>query len=125
MRAHWATPIHHEGYLFGSSGPGTGNAELRCIEHGTGKLMWSESGLGRSTLLYVDDHLIVLTEHGRLLVIEPSPEAFEVVSDFTPLGPDSKPALKFPAWNAPILSHGVLYVRGKDRLVAFDLRLTK
>ena len=123
MRAHWATPIHHEGYLYGSSGSGTGDAELRCLEHRSGKVMWSEPGLGRSTLLYVDDHLVVLTEHGRLLVIEASPETFEVVSDFTPQGPDSKPALEFPAWNAPILSHGVLYVRGKDRLVAFDLRI--
>ena len=79
-------------------------------QHGTGKLMWSKPGLGRSTLLYVDDHLIVLTEHGRLLVIEPSPEAFEVVSDFTPRGPDAKLALEFPAWNAPVLSRGILYV---------------
>ena len=125
MRAHWATPIHHEGYLFGSSGPGSGDAELRCIEHRSGKLMWSEPGLGRSTLLYVNDRLIVLTEHGRLLVIEAEPEAFEVVSDFTPRGPDSKPTLKFPAWNAPVLSHGILYVRGKDRLVALDLRTAK
>ena len=123
MRAHWATPIHHEGHLYGSSGPGTGDAELRCIEHGSGKLMWSEPGLGRSTLLYVEGHLVVLTEHGRLLVIEASPEAFKVVSDFEPEGRDGKPALEFPAWNAPVLSHGVLYVRGKHRLVAFDLRL--
>ncbi len=84
--------------------------------------MWSEPGLGRSTLLYVDDHLVVLTEHGRLLIIEAGPEAFNLVSHFTPKGPDGRPALKFPARNAPVLSHGVLYVRGKDRLVAFDVR---
>jgi len=85
--------------------------------------MWSQPKLGRSTLLFVDDHFVVLTEHGRLLVIKASPEAFRIVSDFTPQGRDGKPALKFPAWNAPVLSHRVLYVRGKDRLVAFDLRL--
>lgn len=32
-----------------------------------------------------------------------------------------RPLLKHPAWNAPILSHGLLYVRGKDRLVALVL----
>jgi hypothetical protein len=29
--------------------------------------------------------------------------------------------LKRPAWAAPILSHGLLYVRGKDRLVCLEL----
>jgi hypothetical protein len=31
------------------------------------------------------------------------------------------PLLKPPAWAAPILSHGLLYVRGEDRLVCLRL----
>ena len=29
--------------------------------------------------------------------------------------------LKYPAWAAPVLSHGLLYVRGRDRLVCLEL----
>jgi hypothetical protein len=32
-----------------------------------------------------------------------------------------QPLLQYPAWAAPILSHGLLYVRGKDRLVCLQL----
>ena len=38
MQTHWNTSIHHEGYLYGSSGRHTEGAELRCIELATGKV---------------------------------------------------------------------------------------
>ncbi len=33
-----------------------------------------------------------------------------------------RPVLRFPAWNAPILAHGLLYLRGKDQLLCLDAR---
>ena len=51
MRLHWNTPIAIDGYLYGSSGRHTEPAELRCIELATGKLKWSQPGLGRCSLL--------------------------------------------------------------------------
>lgn len=134
MASHWTTPIHHQGYFYGCSGQSGGDATLRCIDRRTGEVQWSQPGLGRSTLLYVDNHFIVLTEYGRLLVIEATPDAFRQVagvdlgdgkgaSPKTPVTAAAKdrPRLRFPAWNAPILAHGFLYVRGKDQLLAFDL----
>jgi hypothetical protein len=35
--------------------------------------------------------------------------------------PESPPLIEPPAWAAPILSHGLLYVRGEDRLVCLRL----
>ena len=32
-----------------------------------------------------------------------------------------KELLEYPAWAAPVLSHGLLYVRGRDRLVCLRL----
>jgi outer membrane protein assembly factor BamB len=121
LASHWSTPIHHDGYVYASSGRNRGDAELRAIDLATGEVRWSEPRLGRSTLLYVDGHFVVLTEGGRLLLIEADPERFSVVSDATLENADGKPLLDFPAWNAPILAHGILYVRGKNRLVALEL----
>ena len=36
-------------------------------------------------------------------------------------GTDPPELLQYPAWAAPILSHGLLYVRGKDRLACFEV----
>ena len=134
MASHWSTPIHHEGYLYGSSGESSGEATLNCVDYATGEVKWSEPGLRRSTLLYVDGHFIVLAEYGELLVIRATPERFDVVSridlgdknapgakDSVSAEDDGRPVLRFPAWNAPVISHGYLYVRGRDRLIAFDL----
>ncbi len=35
--------------------------------------------------------------------------------------PQAAPLLEYPCWAAPILSHGLLYVRGKDRLVCLEV----
>ena len=99
----------------------SGDAELRCVDHRTGEVKWSEPGLSRSTLLLVDGHLVVLTEYGRLLLVRPDPERFRLVGELELLDAKGRTLLRHPAWNAPILSHGLLYVRGKDRLVALEL----
>ena len=136
MMTHWNTPVYHNGYLYGSSGRHTENAELRCIEWKTGKVMWSEPGLTRSSLLYADGHFICQAEYGQLIVFKANPEKYEPVSavELTrpqvagpAVGPAPKvPAadkllLKYPCWAAPVLSHGLLYVRGDDRLVCLEL----
>jgi outer membrane protein assembly factor BamB len=130
MQTHWNTAVHHEGYLYGSSGRHSNNAELRCIELATGKVMWSEPDLSRSSLLYVDGHLICLAEYGELLLLKANPQKFDVVSRVTlkasttgPFLPGFGPPqlLEYPAWAAPVLSHGLLYVRGNARLVCLEV----
>jgi outer membrane protein assembly factor BamB len=129
LHCHWMTPIHVGGYVYGSSGRHTNEAELRCVELATGKVMWKERGLTRSSLLLVDGHFICLGEDGTLRLLGVNPKKYDEVSsvELRPPGPDGKPAadaaplLEHPCWAAPILSHGLLYVRGKDRLVCLEL----
>jgi outer membrane protein assembly factor BamB len=126
MQCHWMTPIHHDGYLYGSSGRHTGNAELRCIELATGNIMWSEPGLTRCSLLMVDGHFVCLGEDGVLRLLKVNPKKYEEVSKLVLRDPketaeDAPPLLKYPCWAAPILSHGLLYVRGEGRLVCLEL----
>ena len=80
LQTHWNTPIHVDGYVYGSSGRHPENAELRCVELRTGKVMWSQPGLSRSSLLYVDGHFVLLSEGGDLLLVKVNPEKFEPVA---------------------------------------------
>ena len=115
LAAHWATPILVDGVLYASSGRNSGEAELRAIELVSGKVLWSKEGLGRATLIHVEDHLIVLGERGRLYSVAASAKEYREVSATEPL-------VAFPAWNPPVLSDGLLYVRGADKLRCYDLR---
>jgi len=130
MQTHWNTAVHHEGYLYGSSGRHANEAELRCIELDTGKVAWSHPGLGRASLLYVDGHFVCLCEDGELLLIKADPKEFELVSHVVLPGPPSEAAfpgagparlLNYPAWAAPILSQGLLYARGEKRMACMEL----
>jgi outer membrane protein assembly factor BamB len=131
MQTHWNTPIYREGYLYASSGRNTENAELRCIEFETGKVMWSQPNLTRSSLLYVDGHFVCLSEDGTLRLLRANPEKYDLVAEVVladdktsepnAFGLGATRLLKYPAWAAPILSHGLLYVRGANRLVCLEL----
>ena len=115
LRCHWNTPIVAGPYVYGSSGRHEEEAELRCVEWATGEVKWSKKGLGRVQLLKADGHFVVLGERGELGLIKINAEKYEPVASW------EVPDLDSPTWAAPILSHGVLYVRGKNRLVAIEL----
>ena len=122
MQTHWNTPVYVDGFLYGSSGRHTPQAELRAIEFATGKVQWSQPELTRSSLLYVDGHLICLTEYGDLILPCANPEKYDEVGRTRLVDPASgRELLHYPCWAAPILSHGLLYVRGKDGLVCAEL----
>ena len=121
LAAHWSTPIVHEGFVYASSGEKSGSAELVCLEWKTGAVRWSQPGLYRSTLLYVDRHLVVLTEYGQLLLVRATSERFEAVATSDLRGADGRPLVRHPAWGAPVLANGLLYLKGEGTLVALRL----
>ena len=128
LQTHWNTPIHHEGYVYASSGRHIQDAELRCVEWKTGRVAWSHLGLGRTSLLLVENHFFCLAENGDLLVFRATPERFDPVGEIPLVAADGEQdeagrtkLLRYPAWAAPILSHGLLYARGADRLVCIEL----
>ena len=121
METHWNTAVYQDGYLYGSSGRHPHEAELRCIQWKTGKVMWSVPGLARCSLLAADGHLICLSEYGSLMLIQTDPKQYRLVSKVTLRDDDGRDLLKPPAWAAPILSDGRLYVRGEDRLVCLEV----
>jgi outer membrane protein assembly factor BamB len=121
MALHWNTPIEHEGFLYGSSGYHSPEAELRCVEWKTGKVRWSEPNMGRSSLLLVDGYLVCLSEDGPLRLIRATPEKYDELANWELASTDGTPLLTYPAWAAPALANGLLYVQGKDRLVCLKL----
>jgi outer membrane protein assembly factor BamB len=140
--AHWMTPIFHAGHLYGCSGQRPREANLRCIEWATGKVRWTKEGTGRISLLYVDGHFLTLSETGEMKIIVADPDAYREVCDLElafehrdggkedgeggagdgGAGEGGAGArLDYPAWAAPGLARGLLYVRGESHLICAEL----
>jgi len=108
MRNHFSSSVVHDGTIYGFD-----NATLKAISVEDGKLAWAKRGLGKGSLILVDGHLLVLSDRGKLLAVEASPE------QYTEKG--SVQALDGQSWTAPVLSKGRLYLRNHTEMVAFDL----
>ena len=122
LRCHWATPVLHEGCVYGTTGRNSGDALFVCADWETGELLWKEPGLGRAGCALVDGVLIVLSEFGELLLIKASKATCEIISrceiEDRQVGGT---LLNPPCWAAPVVAHGYLYVRGAGKLVCIDL----
>jgi len=121
LMAHWATPIVHDGHVYGSSGRHAGDALAVCVAWKTGAVQWSEPGLGRASMVLVDGHLVILGEFGELVLAQAVPDRFQEVSRARLVAADSTPLLAPPCWAAPVVARGLLFVRGAGRLVCVDL----
>ncbi len=132
MQTHWNTPVYHAGYLYGCSGRHMSNADLRCIDWKTGKVQWKVPDLTRTSLTYIDGHFLCLAEDGMLTLFKADPEAYLEVASLAlipkPAGPrrigEGSTAAEVdrdPFWAAPIVSHGLLYVRGGGKLFCYEL----
>ena len=118
LMLHWNTAIHHDGFLYGCSGQHTTGAELRCININNGAVVWSKRVDERMSLTAVSDYLIALGEFGTLLLIRLNSSHFDLCASHTL---SETFGLKYPAWSAPVVANGFLYLRGRDHVYCFDL----
>jgi outer membrane protein assembly factor BamB len=146
LQAHWSTPMHADGFVYGFSGRHENEGELRCISLADGNVKWSTSGFdgdlnalrldrttgkvlkadtgeqvpypffGRGSLTRVGNRFIVLGERGTLASVDVNPQKYVEHGRF------SVDEIGNPAWVAPVISNGRMYLRSEDWLVCFNLR---
>ena len=114
MSNHYSTSVYRDGYLYGFEGRQEFGQSLRCVELGTGKVMWNVDGFGAGTLLIAGDSLVIMRESGELALAPVSPKAFRFNAR-AQLIPGVVRAY-------PALADGRFYVRNDRQLSAFDLR---
>jgi outer membrane protein assembly factor BamB len=112
---HYTTSIPRDGLLYGFDGRQEEGARLRCVELKTGKVHWSRDGLGCGCMILADGNLIVLSEAGDLLLVEPTPQGYREKAH--------APALLTGPCRAPLaLADGLLYARDGKKLVCWNLK---
>ena len=116
---HWATPVCHQGAVFGQFIPDDSAAELRCIDLLSGEQRWAVPDFGRGSTMLIGTNLLVITERGELVLAEANTNAYVELARFTAIpGYDQ---LRNKCWNALALSDGQLYVRSTAYAARFDL----
>jgi len=108
MRNHFSSSVVHDGHLYGFD-----NATLKAISVADAEMAWGKRGLGKGSLMLADGNLIVLSDQGRLLLVEATPEKY--------IEKGSVQALEGRCWTAPTLSGGRLYLRNHTEMVVYDL----
>lgn len=131
IAAHMNTPILSGNYVYGCAGRHPNEADLRCMELETGKVVWrvqpklGDYQAGRGTLTYADGHFLYLAEEGVLFLIKANPRQCEIVATWdgrqSPKEGPPFPMLPEPSWAAPVLSHGLIYLRGQGKLVCLEV----
>ncbi|MEM7384999.1 MAG: PQQ-binding-like beta-propeller repeat protein [Verrucomicrobiota bacterium] len=114
LDAHYATPIHLEGHLYGWHGRQERGQEFRCVDLKARKVRWQTDDFSAGTVVATKDRLLLLTEKGELVGAKVDASAFTPLFRTQILGAETR---SFPA-----LSEGVLFARDKKQIVAIDLR---
>ncbi len=107
MRNHFSTSIYLDGHLYGFD-----EGTLRCIDATSQEKKWAKRGLGKGSLIYADGHLIVLSERGKLVLVEAKPGEYVEKA--------SAQLLKGRCWTVPTLVGGRLYIRNQKEMLCLQ-----
>jgi len=101
-----------DGHLYATT-----SQALFCADFATGKVKWTERGVGAASLCYADGRLY-LRGHttGTVALVEPSPDGYREKGRFTQ--PERS---KVTAWPHPVVANGGLYLRDAGVLLCFDV----
>jgi outer membrane protein assembly factor BamB len=108
LKSKFANLIVHEGYVYGLD-----DGVLTCLDPASGERRWKSGRHGHGQLLLVAGLLLVQTEEGELVLVDPSPEAYRELGRFA--------ALDGKTWNPPALAGSLLLVRNDREAAAYEL----
>ena len=102
--------VFHQRYLYGIDG-----GVLVCVDAVTGKREWKRGRYGAGQLLLVADIpvLLVMSENGDVVLVEPTPNELVKLASFS--------ALRGKTWSHPVIAQGRLFVRNGEEAACFEL----
>ena len=118
-----ALDVHHggvvllDGYLYGANWTSNSRGDWVCLRWDDGKTVYNSRWNGnKGSLIYADGMLYCYDERtGDVGLVEATPEAFKVVSQFTITKG------KGPFWAHPSIADGRLYLRHGQYLMVYDI----
>jgi outer membrane protein assembly factor BamB len=119
MSNHMANCVIWNGHLYGFDGNShsSRNVKFACMDFASGELYWAERGYGCGTVTMAGETLVVLSDDGELVLIEPDPSGLKEIARARVVEPT--------CWTVPVVAHGLAYCRNDlGQTVCVDLRPT-
>lgn len=108
--SHFASPVRRGEYLFGID-----DSRLVCLNLRNGKVLWTRPGIKKGSLLRLNDYLLVLSEEGKLMLLE-------AVAEKRKPRAETWPFRRRRCWTMPVVAEGKLLLRDEDEMKCFELR---
>ncbi|MDE0467908.1 MAG: PQQ-like beta-propeller repeat protein [Candidatus Poribacteria bacterium] len=108
FKAKFTNIIHYNGYLYGLD-----DGIFACVNPTDGTRQWKRGRYGHGQTLLISDVLLVLTESGEIVLVEPDPENHIEHARFD--------ALKGRTWNTPAIVGPYLLVRNDQEAACYQL----
>ena len=100
------------GRIYGS---GDRNRKIFCLDWQTGKQIFSTKEMAPATLILNDGLLYVYSESGKVFLVQPGADRFNILSSFpVPFGAD-------PHWAHLVIKGKKLYVRHGTSMMVYDI----
>ncbi len=96
---------------------GLDNGIFACIDLRSGKHVWKRGRYGHGQILRVGDLILVQTEKGPVVLVEPNPDKLIELGEI--------PALSSKTWNTLAFARGKLIVRNDLEAACYELPLAK
>ena len=110
LKSKFANMVFHDGYIYGLD-----DGILTCLDPATGERVWKGGRYGHGQLILTGDLLLVQTEKGEIVLVDPRPDELHELTRFT--------VLEGKSWNPPALSGRRLLVRNHRQMALFELPL--
>lgn len=108
--------ILHDGHLYGSNWYDNRRGRWVCMVWDTGEIKYVDDWDTKGALVMADGMLYAYNERGNVGLVKPTPDGFEVVSQFR----ITKGA--GPHWAHPFIADGKLLMRHGEVLFVFDVK---
>ena len=108
LKSKFANLVVRGGFVYGLD-----DGVLTCLDPASGERRWKAGRHGHGQLLVVGELLLVQTEEGELVLVDPAPDAYRELTRF--------PALDGKTWNPPALAGALLLVRNDREAAAYEL----
>lgn len=109
--------VHHgglvlmDGRIYGAAS----NKDWYVLDLKTGDILAEMNRIGKGALVTADGLLYGYVESGDVILADPDPANFRVISQFKITAGSGK------HWSHPVIADGVLYIRHGETLMAFDI----
>lgn len=110
LKAKFTNVVLHDGYVYGLD-----DGVLVCLDPATGERRWKSGRYGHGQVILAGDLLLVQSERGELVLVEPRPDAHRELGRFT--------AFDGKTWNPPALAGRYLLLRTHREATLFELPL--